>query len=200
MIRTVGPHRVQLGDVNKGIDKLMNGEQAALMYSDPPWGDGNIKYWATMNKKMTGNVTQPVPLDDFLTSIFVIAAEWVKGTVLIEYGVRWRQMIHDRGVSCGLQPLALIPLQYRGGAKLLPLDLHVFGNGLPAGYAEHVAGSHGYDSVRRAVTPLAQPGKIILDPCCGMGYTAQIAVDTGMIFRGNELNAKRLAKTVARLK
>jgi hypothetical protein len=32
-----------------------------------------------------------------------------------------------------------------------------------------------------------------------MGYTAQAAIDNGLAFRGNELNAKRLEKTVARL-
>jgi predicted methyltransferase len=43
-----------------------------------------------------------------------------------------------------------------------------------------------------------QKGDKILDPCCGMGYTAQIAIDNGMYFYGNELNAKRLQKTINR--
>ena len=34
---------------------------------------------------------------------------------------------------------------------------------------------------------------------CGMGYTAQATVDRNMIFRGNELNKKRLDKTIKRL-
>jgi len=34
---------------------------------------------------------------------------------------------------------------------------------------------------------------------CGMGYTAQATVDRGISFRGNELNKKRLDKTIARL-
>jgi hypothetical protein len=37
---------------------------------------------------------------------------------------------------------------------------------------------------------------IVFDPCCGMGYTARAAVAAGMRFRGNELNAKRLQKTI----
>lgn len=36
-------------------------------------------------------------------------------------------------------------------------------------------------------------------PCCGMGFSAQIACDNKMMFRGNELNSKRLEKTKLRL-
>jgi len=43
-------------------------------------------------------------------------------------------------------------------------------------------------------------GGICLDPMCGMGFTAQAAVNRGMRFFGNELNLKRLEKTKVRLK
>lgn len=186
----------------------MGSDMADLMYSDPPWGEGNIKYWATMNQKMTGELVQPAPLVTFLDSIFSIAQRYVTSYLLIEYGVRWRDMIQQRGVQAGFTPVSIIDILYRGGGKLLPLDMHVFTRGpqpLPAGYVEGVAGSHGYDCVSRAVRPLAgllrspERTPILLDPCCGMGYMAQAAVDNGMAFRGNELNHVRLQKTIARL-
>jgi predicted methyltransferase len=40
---------------------------------------------------------------------------------------------------------------------------------------------------------------IVLDPMCGMGYTAQAAIKYGLAFRGNELNSVRLQKTIDRL-
>ena len=51
-----------------------------------------------------------------------------------------------------------------------------------------------------AVAPFAVPGGIILDPMCGMGYTAEAAKSNRMRFRGNELNQHRLDKTIARLR
>ena len=41
---------------------------------------------------------------------------------------------------------------------------------------------------------------ICLDPMCGMGFTAQASINRGMSFYGNELNKKRLEKTILRLK
>ena len=38
-----------------------------------------------------------------------------------------------------------------------------------------------------------------MDLCCGMGYTAQACIDNGLKFIGNELNEKRLGKTIGRL-
>lgn len=210
MLHNFGPHRVQHGDVTKGIDKLMQNGRADIMYSDPPWGEGNIKYWATQNKKMAGDHNDPAPLDEFLTAVFGIAAKYVDSYLLVEYGVRWADEIQKRGVGAGFNPRGIIKLRYRSGGKLLPLDLHVFtrdaGAPLPAGYAQAVTDTYGYDTLKHALHPLIatvrgtlgrQP--VVLDPCCGMGYTAQAALDCGAAFRGNELNRVRLGKTIARL-
>lgn len=203
MITSFGPHRVQHGDVNNGIDALMAGDRAAIMYSDPPWGQGNIKYWATMNLKMNGAVNIPADLETFLSSVFGIAQRYVDRYLLIEYGVAWRDAIQARGVAAGFSPRGVLPLIY--DSKNLPLDLHLFTKGpqsFPAGYAEGVSHTKGFRTLEMAIGPLASilgQGSIILDPCCGMGYTAKAAMKYGLHFRGNELNAARLAKTMKRL-
>jgi 16S rRNA G966 N2-methylase RsmD len=51
MITDIGIHRVQHGDIMNGLDELMEGDKADFIYSDPPWGQGNLTYWQTMNKK-----------------------------------------------------------------------------------------------------------------------------------------------------
>ena len=209
-IQEFGQHRVRHGDVTdaKGIVRLMGGDRATIMYSDPPWGEGNIKYWATMNKKMTGDVVEPAPLSTFLDSIFDIAEAYVDRWLVVEYGVRWRSEIQTRGVNAGFIPRDVIEIQYRSGSKMLPLDLHVFskvGLELPEGYSAGVKGTSGYSGVKAAIGPLARAcgsperSVTLLDPCCGMGYTAQAALDFGCRFIGNELNSKRLAKTIRRL-
>ena len=44
-----------------------------------------------------------------------------------------------------------------------------------------------------------EDAKIILDPMCGMGYTAQASINRNLSLRGNELNKTRLEKTIQRL-
>lgn len=211
-IMQIGKHKVRHGDVNDNLAPLLGNDKIRLMYSDPPWGTGNIKYWATMNKKMTGAITQPAPLDQFLSSVFNAAKNHVTDYLLIEYGVRWRDDIVARGRAAGFDLISTIDIQYRGGknGSMLPLDLHVFsknGGQLPSGYVAHVENSHGFDGVKRAFYPFAEllkekyPNEEIkvLDPCCGMGYTAQASINCGFAFRGNELNRARLEKTIRRL-
>ena len=110
MIHEIGSHRFRHGDVTKGISDLMRSDKAQIMYSDPPWGEGNIKYWATMNKKMTGDTNVPVPLDTFLGSIFDAANRYVSHYLLIEYGIRWADMIQKRGEQAGFQHVEIIKL------------------------------------------------------------------------------------------
>lgn len=44
-IINVGKHKVRHGDVNDDLSPLLGNDKIRLMYSDPPWGEGNIKYW-----------------------------------------------------------------------------------------------------------------------------------------------------------
>jgi DNA modification methylase len=202
MIFKIGNHRLKHGDIMDGLDDLMQGEQADLMYSDPPWGQGNLKYWYTMNRKQTGQERIAPQFNRFIDRIFCIASQYVKGHVFLEYGLRWKDEIKKKACLSGLKDIATITMKYRSGSKFYPLHLHVFsrtGLSLPDDYIASVTGTHGYQSVRNAIKPFARPGLSILDPCCGLGYTAQMAKDAGMVFYGNELNLKRLKKTIARL-
>lgn len=204
-----GTSRLRHGTVmdEAGIAELMGSDVVSVFYSDPPWGKGNLDYWATMNRKMTGQEVQQPSLDNFLNRIFSLAHTYCQGYLCIEYGPRWRDMVQERGQAFGFTPLDVIDLLYRSGSKFLPLHLHVFSNTghyLPEGYADTVRNTYGYDCVKKALSPLIDamrgvtPEPIVMDPCCGMGYTAQCALDNGVPFRGNELNSARLAKTLAR--
>lgn len=115
-----------------------------------------------------------------------------------------RQDVIEAGLGAGFIRHGIIPLNYKSGKKLSPLDLHLLsaaGVSYPAGYEERVANTSGYNTLKAAIPPLVSAigAKTILDPFCGMGYTAQAAVDFDLQFFGNELNPDRLAKTEARL-
>lgn len=197
-------HVVMHSDIMKSnINDVLNGAKVDVMYSDPPWGEGNLSYWQTINTRQTGDEPNPVNLDAFLNRIFKIASDNVKGVTFIEYGVKWRSGIKDLAKQYGFVDIGTIPLQYRSGSKLLPLDLHVFAKKpmtLPDDYIKRVENTYGYNTLKQVFSLYPDmEGLSILDPCCGMGYTAQIAVDRKMTFYGNELNSKRLSQTIKRL-
>lgn len=185
-----------------GMSALFQNMRADYFYSDPPWGEGNLKYWQTMNHKMTGAQVMPVNLEAFLSQIFKLAKQHCKGLVWIEYGVRWDTKIREYGEKSNLELLGVANIRY--SSQNLPLHLYIFrapgcNVELPKGYLESLEGLKGYPTLQAAIKPFAKPGQTIIDPCCGMGYTAKLAVETGMTFYGNELNAARLEKTIQKL-
>lgn len=203
MITTIGDHRVQRGNVMDGISALMEGDVADFVYSDPPWGQGNLKYWQTMNNKMTGAEPVEISFEDFLPHYFSLLQAYAKDVLLIEYGVRWRDDLIEAAGAAGFQSSGTIASIYGSKSKSYPLDIHVFSKSgtakLVPEFVKIAGETMGFAVVKAAFEYYAPSEGIVLDPMCGMGFTAQAAIDRGMTFRGNELNEKRLAKTIARL-
>jgi len=211
MITSIGRHKVKCGDIMDGIDDLMQGEKADIIYSDPPWGQGNLKYWQTINNRHTGAEKTDIQFDDFLPSFFRILQKYAKRMVILEYGVRWRNDIIQMCAEHGLMHGGAVTSLYQGGNKLLPLDVHLIskkneislgvlqGAGIEQEFKKNCVQKRGLSLVRYIFSTVIREEKTVLDPMCGMGYTAQVASEMGMSFRGNELNAKRLKKTIARL-
>jgi len=204
MISKIKNHRLKSGDVMDGIDDLMDGEVADFIYSDPPWGQGNIKYWQTINKRHTGKEPRSILYTEFLDKFFKIVARYTKDVAVIEYGVSWREDIIKYAESSGFVHGGCCVSMYKAG-KMLPLDIHLISKSgkykVTKQFADGCLENTGFkvvDFVFNEILP--EDASVVLDPMCGLGYTAQATVDRGLSFRGNELNPKRLEKTMARLK
>lgn len=197
-MKQIAAHRVtNLNVVDPGVDELFSdGRKALILYSDPPWGEGNTKYWATMATKMTGKPHASVGYEALIGRIFDLIGKRVKGHVFIETGLRWEDDTLRRMALVGLRNVERTSLRYGGGLE----NILLFGS-FAGGRADlsRLTGKSGAKVAEEAIAPLAVPGEILFDPCCGMGYSARAALLHGMEFRGNELNAKRLEKTIARL-
>jgi hypothetical protein len=201
MIQEIGPHKVTNESIESPlVDAMLSGERASVLYSDPPWGDGNLKYWATMNRKMTGKMHRPLTYAALVSRIVSLIEKYVDGHVFIETGPKWEaETVEALGGS--LHGARVYRLKYRSGSKLLS-NVLIYGvtdkrHSLMTFDPSEMCGP---EVPRRCIASVASPGGIVLDPCCGMGYSAKAAVAAGMRFRGNEFNAKRLQKTVDFLK
>ena len=204
MIQEIGLHKVQCQDIMLGVDKLLSSEMADFVYSDPPWGQGNLRYWQTINHRHTGNEKRDIDYIAFFNQFFSILKKYLKDIAVIEYGERWRDDFIKLANIYGFKHHGYCTSLYKAGSDLLPVDVHLISkSGVHKMTDNFIKGCYelrGQKLVKHAFDCYCpKDAKIILDPMCGMGYTAQATIDKNLIFRGNELNAKRLDKTIARL-
>ncbi len=159
------------------------------VYSDPPWGAGNLKYWRTIN----GQTDHAVDWSGFLRAFFGHCERHCpNGPWFIETGVRF---VDDVLACCNRTDASVLNCRYRGGSKWYPNRLILFGGKFPSlGIPED--DRYGLNLVRWALGDLPS-GASVMDPCCGLGTTAKACRVLGLQFFGNELNEKRLAKTRA---
>lgn len=202
-IMQIGKHRVRHGDVYDDLGELMQGKKVDIFYSDPPWGEGNLKYWQTMNNKMTGAPKKEVDLNKFLNRIMEVAVQHTADDAVIffEYGCRWHDKFCSVAESYGLRHICSTEMVY-GSANNPVMSIVFDKNGsheAPEGYQSGVYHTKGYKSLLASIEPFLGVSESIMDPCCGLGYTAKFAVEHGLVFYGNELNGKRLEKTIRRL-
>lgn len=156
-----------------------------------------------MNAKMNGAERKEVDLDKFVDRVIDVSVEYTsdKALIFLEYGQKWYGWLKGKACAKGLHELASIEMLY--GSPKKPLMLGVFdkdgSHEVTDEYRSAVFHTSGYSSLCAAMEPFAKSGQTILDPCCGLGYTARFAVEHGLTFFGNELNLKRLEKTIERL-
>lgn len=200
----IGTHRVTLGSlVDPQLDNsLLRSDRVRVLYSDPPWGDGNLKYWQTMAQKMTGSTPDQITHDQMRDRILGLITRYVDGWVFIETGLRWRDYWGNALRSVGLAYVESHRIWYQSGSKLIEnVLISACRATVSPARLGNVSDIRGAALAAHCVAALpVSPGDILLDPCCGMGYSARAAVGRGMTFRGNELNSKRLDKTIAFLR
>lgn len=165
------------------LDSLFyDGEKASCMYSDPPWGQGNLKYWRTMNQQ-SGHEVNWI---DFLNRLKFLYQKHVEGPLFLETGKRFvNDLINVFG-----QPDVQYTCVY--GAKRTENILMCFG----ATPSIDLAYKSGVDLVYSCLASYAEsfPASVF-DPCVGLGNTAKACKKIGSTLYANELNEKRMLKT-----
>lgn len=190
----IGPHRLLHGDITTGIvSTLMGTERADLVYSDPPWGPGNQRYWHTHNGS--------VPRTDWLTFLAAFCAACSAhrkpgAPVFVEMGLRWVEDLDAAMARVGLHRMRRWDISYGRPARPNALLLY----GLDDVAIDLGPNTHGEPITRTVLAAVVKPGSVVLDPCCGKGMTARTTHHRGGYFRGSELNSKRLEVTASWLR
>ena len=188
-----GPHRFLCGDIEAGAFATLVAAlpaPAALVYTDPPWGQGNAAYWRTVAAR-AGVPAAPASYDRLLQAIGAGAAASGAPAVWVEIGVRWATEAAAT-LAPYLPPLAAVwTVTY--GRPPRPNVLLGFSARPIAGDA---SGLHGEAVTAWVFARQSVPGGIVLDPCVGRGMTARFAHRSGMACWGCELHPGRLAVTL----
>lgn len=189
------PNKLMVGSVTAGdVSVLMGDEQADLVYSDPPWGPGNLMYWRTKNSE----VIRP-DWNEFVAEFVKSVDAYCKGWAFVEMGLRWGDQLAEAFMQAGWIERHRHVMDY--GKPPRPNLLMAFHRTetWPAGDGLAELPKWGWDATEEIARRFAIHGGIMLDPCIGLGKSATVFARRGMSVRGLELNPKRLEKAEARL-
>jgi hypothetical protein len=175
---------------------MLRGEKVDVLYTDPPWGDRFMAYFQTLKKRMDGVDAPQITHDQLYDRIGELIHRYVRGYVFIETGLEWKTYVTRQLASAGVRKIHAYRTRYQSGAKVLD-NVLLAGTTTKKGVRLQFE-TYGEPKLEaRCIAAVAVKGGIVLDPCCGMGFTAEAAIINRMRFRGNEYTQKRLDKTIA---
>lgn len=213
MLKIINNHIVQCSDIMKDQTKLieMIRNKVDILYCDPPWGDGMIKFFNTLRKKQTNTYSENLPHNKmFLQRLAVLTLESKAKFICIENGNKWSLETEEIFKSNGFFHVATINGYYDKPKKSMKVHLFLnleqledksneFIKSIKEKFIKNCTDKSGFElveSVFFACMGTNLKEKTVFDLCCGFGMTAKIAKKHGMNFIGNEVNQKRLDKTI----
>jgi hypothetical protein len=152
-----------------------------LLYTDPPWGEGMVKYFETQQRKDTGEAPAN-GLTLILNKLFTLAS--TSKPMLVEYGMKGSEIIPRMALEAGHRLFKSIEGIQSNGR---PFMIFVFNADITFDPL-----SKGFDYPYQAVKQTG--AKTVFDPFAGIGITAKAVHLAGAEYIGSEINAKRFAK------
>jgi len=191
----VGKHRFVCGDITQGaVAEVMGGELADVVYTDPPWGPGLLRVFASMAEPGT---LPRLPWLAFLDAFARSVAEHRKphAPVFVEMGTRWVAELDAAMMAAGLTLQRRWITTYGSRSQPKRATLTLYG---PRFLELQLPDPpHGEPVTLAVLTATLRPGSVVLDPCTGLGRTGKLTARLGGCFRGTELNQARLDRAIA---
>ena len=93
-------HFLTTGNISEtNIDAVLKKnfpEGIDFCYTDPPWGNGNLKYWNTMLGKNTSQTTDQLDQENLEDRVVNLISEHVNNYAFIVYGIREAKSIMSK--------------------------------------------------------------------------------------------------------
>jgi hypothetical protein len=168
-------------------------------YTDPPWN--NLKYWKTLNNKMTGGDSELISQNE-LESVFAkIIVENVKNYAFIVYGVREMQSAVDEFKKySNVKDIQLYKKTYKSGSKnLTNVVICITLNNAPILDWSDLQSLAGIKGLQYVCDKFKGKYTTCLELFIGIGYYLKVLNDNGFTVIGNELNSARLKKALSKI-
>jgi len=168
-------------------------------YTDPPWGNGNLKYWKTINKKMTSNDSSLISQDELEDKIVDLITANVNNYCFIVYGVREAESLMAKfKQKQNVTDIQYYEKTYANNQKnciicvtLNKADLMDF---------SFLQNTKGLKSLSLICEMFKDKYKTVLELFVGIGYYLKVLDKHGFTVVGNELNASRLEKALSKVR
>ena len=187
-------HYYGVGDIMRGdLEYFLNEINLApdMVYTDPPWTNGNCKYWRTIASRQDESIqSYRLSYHSFLlklkeqlphTPLFIEGSRLTYNTLInvfsedYEYNKCYKVFYNDN--------IEQRLLFFNDATILLELDDMI-----------------DLEYVLEAFKYFQDTVKTVLDPCTGLGLTSSVSYSFGKNFIGFDLNKTRLDKTIGLFK
>jgi hypothetical protein len=190
-------HRLTVGSLDgEPIRKMLAGQSVQVVYSDPPWDDAHMLSFANMATKRTGIPHEAISWMEMMRSFVKLLENHLEGWLFLEMGHNGIRKATDL-ITPVVVDLQVFPTTY-GGRKNPNTGYLMVGHTQKSAAHWELDDEWAHGGVRQVagvVGSVAVPGAVLLDPCCGNGYSAKAALRAGMVFFGNELSEDRAGVT-----
>ena len=195
-------HRLSQRSIEKvDMNYLLEGKKANVFYSDPPWSDGNLRYWNTMRNKNTGTTeTNVLSLKEMTNKVRDIIRNNVDGYVILETGNKaidfqveiLKPVVHN---------IQIFDVFYKSGSVWKPNKILVSVTNPKYKFNLDLTGikCDGFVLPDLILNHVAKEGDLVIDPFMGLCNTGMASIKNGMVFAGNEFNSSRYDKALKSL-
>lgn len=190
----VGSHRIGCACIEDLAGNPYS-ERPDVIYTDPPWGPGNATGFRT---KAGESFKRKVDYWGGLYPALIRQCNTSKGAVFVEQGYNWIDKALGMFEEAGYRITHRWSVTYyRKHPSVLFRAVHR--DNPDCKFESDLTGMDDEDTPR-AVMQTYPAGTRFYDPCTGQGLLPLTAAQTGMVFQGVELNPRRTAVALDKLR
>lgn len=170
-------------------------------YTDPPWGEGNLKYWKTISDKVDGGLEKQVTQEQLENIIVEIISEKVSYYAFIIYGKKQAESIIKKfNEKKNIKKVQLINKKYKSGSKWNEnCVICVTLNDAKIIDFSFLTNKNGIKGLLEVCELFKDKYKTVLELFVGIGHYLKILNKYQFIVIGNEVNKSRLKKALNKI-
>jgi len=167
-------------------------------YTDPPWGNGNLKYWKTINKKATNFNSDLITQNELEIKIVNLITENVINYAFIIYGVSVaNSLIKKFKNNPKVKDVQYYEKKYANNFKNCTICVTL--NEAPIIDFSFLKDTKGLQSLKLICEKFKDKYKSVLELFIGIGYYLKVLHKYNFVVVGNELNNARLNKAISKI-